>query len=57
MGFVFLQETHSSVDVKKMERQLSFEIKIQGQLFFPHGKTNSCGDAIDYYGKKSLPSF
>ena len=52
VGFVFLQETHSSVDVKKMERQLSFEIKIQGQLFFPHGKTNSCGDAIDYYGKK-----
>ena len=38
-GFVFLQETHSSVDITTI---------------FKHGKTNSCGLAIDYYGKKSF---
>ena len=26
----------------------------QGQLLFLHGKTNSCGVAIGYYGKKSF---
>ena len=48
-GFVFLQETHSSVDVEK-----KWNDDFQGQLFFSHGKTNSCGVAIGYYGKKSF---
>ena len=48
-GFVFLQETHSSVDVEK-----KWNDDFQGQLFFSHGKTNSCGVAIGYYGKKPL---
>ena len=46
-GLVFLQETHScSGD----EKQWADEFK--GKLFFSHGKTNSCGVAIGYYGVK-----
>ena len=45
--FVFLRETHSSVDVKK-----KWKNDFQGQLFFWHDKTNSCGVAIGSYGKK-----
>ena len=46
-GFEFLQETHSSVARcrKKMEKQFS------RTTVFSHGKTNSCGVTIDYYGK------
>ena len=37
-GFVFLQETHSTIrDEKKLENEF------KGRLFFSHGKTNSCG--------------
>ena len=37
-GFVFLQETHSSIrDEKKWEDEFN------SKLFFSHGKTNSCG--------------
>ena len=48
-GFVFLQETHSSVDVQKQ-----WNDDFQAQLFLSHRKTNSCGVAIDYYGKKKV---
>ena len=41
-GFIFLQETHSSV---KDEKVWSNEFEGQ-QLFFSHGNTNSCGVTI-----------
>ena len=48
-GFVFLQETHSSIrDEKKREDQF------RGKLFFSHGNTNSCGFLIGYYGTKKI---
>ena len=48
-GFVFLQETHSSIrDEKKWEDEF------RGKLFFSHGKTNSCGVLIGYYGTKKI---
>ena len=46
---MFLQETCSSVDVEK-----KWNDDFQGELFFSHGKTNSCGVAVGYYGKKSF---
>ena len=48
-GFVFLQETHSSIrDEKKWEDEF------RGKLFFSHGKTNSCGVLIGYYATKKI---
>ena len=46
-GFVFLQETHSSITNEK-----KWNDEFHGQLFFSHGKTNSCGVAIGYLGSK-----
>ena len=48
-GFIFLQETHSSVKDEKL-----WNDEFEGQLFFSHGKTNSCGVAIGFVGKKAL---
>ena len=48
-GFVFLQETHSSLKDEKL-----WIDEFKGQLFFSHGKTNSCGVAIGFVGKRSL---
>ena len=48
-GFIFLQETHSSV---KDEKTWNDEFK--GQLFFSHGKINSCRVAIGFVGTKTL---
>ena len=48
-GFIFLQETHSSVIDEKI-----WNDEFEGQLFFSHGKTNSCGVAIDFVGTKAL---
>ena len=42
-GFVFLQETHSTIRVEK-----KWEDKFNGKLFFCHGKTNLCGVLIGY---------
>ena len=44
-GILLLQETHSSVE---MEKQWSDDF--QGQLYFSHGKTNSCGVLTGFYG-------
>ena len=49
MGFVFLKETYSSINIEK-----NWNDYFQGQLLFSHGKTNSCGVAIGYYGRKSF---
>ena len=48
-GFIFLQETHSSVKDEKI-----WNDEFGGQLFFSHGKTNSCGVAIGFVGTKAL---
>ena len=46
-GFIFLQETHSSVQDEKV-----WSDEFEGQLFFSHGKTKSCGVAIGFVGTK-----
>ena len=46
-GFIFLQETHSSITVEKV-----WSDEFEGQLFFSHGKTNSCGVAIGFVGTR-----
>ena len=44
-GFIFLQETHSTIhDEKKWNDEL------KGKLFFSHGQSNSCGVAIGFIG-------
>ena len=43
-GLIFLQETHSSVCNDEFD----------GQLFFSHGKTTSCGVATGFVGTKAL---
>ena len=48
-GFIFLQETHSSVKDEKI-----WNDEFGGQLFFSHGKTNPCGVAIGFVGTKVL---
>ena len=40
-GFIFLQETHSSVKDEKV-----WSDEIEGLLFFSHGETSSCGVAF-----------
>ena len=48
-GFLFLQETHSSLaDEKKWTDEL------KGPIFFSHGKTNSCAVAIGYIGNNKV---
>ena len=44
-GILFLQETHSSIEIEK-----KWNDEFNGQLFFSHRKTNSCGVVIAFYG-------
>ena len=46
-GIIFLQETNSIEDAYN-KRQDDF----QGQIFFSHGTTNSCGVMIGFLGNK-----
>ena len=48
-GFIFLQETHSSIDDEKRWCD-----ELNGNLCFSHGKNNLFGVAIAYVGSKSL---
>ena len=48
-GILFLQETHSSKDVEAKWRE-----EFQGQLFFSHGKTNSCEVLTAFYGFQNI---
>ena len=43
-GIFLLQETHSSADIKQV-----WKIEWNGDIFFSHGPTNSCGVAILIY--------
>ena len=48
-GILLLQETHSSVET---EKQWNDEFK--DQLYFSHGKTNSCGVLTGFYGNTNV---
>ena len=48
-GFIFLQETHSCIN-----DEIKWRDKFNGELFFSHGKTNSCGVAIILYGSQTI---
>ena len=48
-GFLFLQETHST-----LKDEVNWTQEFKGQLFFSHGKSNSCGVLICYFGSKNL---
>ena len=48
-GFIFLQETHSSVKDEKV-----WSDEFERQLFFSHGTTNSSGVAIGFMATKAL---
>ena len=44
-----MQETHSSINDEK-----NWCDEFKGELFFSHGKTNSCGVAIGYFGSQQF---
>ena len=48
-GVLFLQETHSN---SKIEQKWKEDFK--GQVFFSHGKTNSCGILTAYFEKETF---
>ena len=48
-AFIFLKEPQSYVDDEKR-----WHDELNGNLYFSHGKANSCGVAIRYVGSKSL---
>ena len=48
-GFIFLQETHSYIN-----DEVKWRDEFNGELFFSHEKTNSCGVAIGFYGSKTI---
>ena len=48
-GIIFLQETHSTEDALNKWRD-----DFQGQIFFSHGTTNSCGVMIGFLGNKKI---
>ena len=48
-GILFLQETHSSIDAEKQ-----WDEEFNGQLYFFHGKTSSCGVVIAFYDNRNV---
>ena len=44
-GFIFLQETHSTIHYEK-----KWKDEFKGKLFFSHGQSNSCGVALGFIG-------
>ena len=48
-GILFLQETHSN---SKMEQKWKEDSK--DQVFFSHGKTNSCGVLTAHFGEETF---
>ena len=49
VGFIFLQEMHSCIN-----DEIKWRDKFNGELFFSHGKTNSCRVTIGFYGSKTI---
>ena len=48
-GFLFLQETHSTVN-----DEIKWKDDFKGEVFHSHGKSNSCGVLIYFIGSKKL---
>ena len=48
-GFLFLQETHSTVN-----DEIKWKDDFKGKVFYSHGKSNSCGVLIFFIGSKTL---
>ena len=48
-GFIFVQETRSCIN-----DEIKWRDEFNGELFFSHGKTNSCGVDIGFYGSKTI---
>ena len=48
-GFLFLQETHSTIDCEK-----KWKDEFGGDLHFSHGSSNSCGVLIAFYGNQDI---
>ena len=48
-GFLFLQETHSTVN-----DEIKWKDDFKGEVFYSHGKSNSCGVLICFIGSKNL---
>ena len=46
-GLLFLQETHSNSEIEQKWKE-----SFKGQVFFSHGRTNSCGVLTAYFGKE-----
>ena len=49
MWIFFLQETHSTSKVEQKWKE-----DFHGKVFFYHGKTNSCGVLIAYFGTENF---
>ena len=48
-GIIFLQETHST-----KENEIKWKDEFDGDLYFSHGKSNSCGVLIGFSGNKTF---
>ena len=48
-GFLFLQETHSSI-----KNENTWDNDFNGPVFFSHGASNSCGVLLTYLSKTSF---
>ena len=48
-GFLFLQETHSTVN-----DEMKWKDDFKGEFFYSHGKFNSCGALICFIGSKKI---
>ena len=48
-GVLFAQETHSTKEIEQ-----KWKDELNGQIFFSHGKSNSCGIFIAFLGSKSV---
>ena len=47
-GVLFAQEIHSTKDIEQ-----KWKDELNGQIFFSHGKSSSCGVFIAFFGSKS----
>ena len=48
-GFLFLQETYSTVNY-----EIKWKDDFKGEVFYSHGKSNSCGVLIFFIGSKKF---
>ena len=48
-GVLFAQETHSTKEIEQ-----KWKDELNGQIFFSHGKSNSCDIFIAFLGSKSV---